>query len=167
MKKSIAILICCMAINYSFAQGKMTILLDKIGQCYDQFNNQLDLNNLEDRLTIIYIPGSNDPFSKIYNKHKGKKIADNVQFIGGFKAMMKGWDSKKKKGHLQDAFQFRYGKEHFTILLDLESEIAELFSIKGYTILQISKKENKVINIKDYGFDRIEFFKDLKQYFIK
>ncbi len=139
----------------------------QIGHTVDQFDSDFSLETVEDQLTIIYIPGSNDPFGKVYDKHKGKKIADKVQFIGGFKEMMKGWNPEQKKSHLQEAFQFRYGKDHFPILLDLESDIAQLLSIKGYTILKISKKDNKIIEQKSFGFNRMDFFKALKPYFKK
>ena len=141
-------------------------LIQKMTYLYDQFNQPFDQNSLKEELTIIYIPGSHDPFHKIYDKHKGKKTLENVQFIGGFKEMMKGWDTSKKKGHLQEAFRVRYGKDHFSVLLDLESEIAALLSMDGYAIIKVSPIDGTLISKKIYGFDRVAFFKDLKKYFV-
>lgn len=155
-------LLCC---TLGRAQATVTDLLSKMGDTQHQFKDTFDPGALNDQLTIIYIPGSNDPFGKIYDKHKGKELTGNVQFIGGFREMMRGADPDRKRSHLQEAFRTRYGKEHFTILIDLESEIAQMLSIKGYSILGLSKKENRIISFRDYGFDRIAFFKDLKKYF--
>lgn len=165
MKHSIFTLFCCLPLGLLFAQKSTADLFAKMSQTYDQFNDTFDPESTTDQLTIIYIPGSNDPFGKIYDKHKGKKLASDTQYIGGFKEIMAGIAEKKKKEHLQEAFVSRYGKDHFTILLDLESEIGASLDIKGYTILEVSKKGEKIIHFEDFGFDRVAFFKALNGYF--
>ena len=152
-------------LQFSLANGQENAvkLFTKMDGTYDQFNESFDSKSIDGVLTIIYIPGSNDPFGKIYDKHKGKSLAKNALFIGGFKEIMIGFPEKKKREHLQDALQARYDK-NFKILLDLESEIGEHLSIKGYTILTASKQDNKIIKLNDYGFDRIAFFNVLQAY---
>jgi len=136
---------------------------NKLKNFYDQFNNKLN-EDLSKNLVIVFIPGSNDPFAKIYDKHKDKKLAEHVQFVGGFKEIMTNMDPEQKKKHLQEAFVQRYGKDHFTILLDLNSELANMLKFDGYTIIKVNGKS---VDVKSYDFDRIEFFKDLNSYFIQ
>ncbi|HMQ62643.1 MAG TPA: hypothetical protein PKE06_18335 [Flavilitoribacter sp.] len=53
----------------------------------------------------------------------------NVQFIGGSRERMAGMDKKNKLNHLQEAFQVRYGKVHFPILIDLDSDIGRALNL--------------------------------------
>lgn len=165
MKKYILTTLCSLLMA-TFTNGqeiKASDVLMKLGLMPDQFNDTFDPNSIEDELTIVYIPGSNDPFVKIYDKRKGEKTIKDVMLVGGFGEMMSAFDDKMKKDHLQDALSARYTKGS-KILIDLDSEMAESLSIKGYTILTISKRSNKIIHFMDYGFDRITFFKELKKY---
>ncbi len=164
MKKSAFLILCLLLVYVSKAQNEVDLLFSKMKDTYDQFDKTFKPKPDADPITIIYIPGNNDPFGKIYDKHKGKKIIGNVQFIGGFKEIMRGAAEKPKRKHLQQAFQTRYGKNHFTILLDLESELAQIMSVEGYAIFQISSKENKLLSRNDFGFDRLAFFKALGKY---
>ncbi|MCB0629581.1 MAG: hypothetical protein R2824_33970 [Saprospiraceae bacterium] len=151
--------------SITIEQHDVSAILQKMDQTVDQFDDTFESKNWEDEISIIYIPGSNDPFGRVYDKHKGKKLVANTQFIGGFKEMMADWDPEQKKKHLQEAFRVRYGKDHFRILLDFESEIQARLKTAGYAIIRLSKKDRKIISRKDYGFDRIAFFKDLQPYF--
>lgn len=164
MKDFLCFLISCLVLTSMVAQKNSSKLFEKMSDTYDQFGDRFDPGSVDDQLTIVYIPGNNDPFGRIYDKHKGKKIAEDVQFIGGFREIMIGMPADKKRAHLQEAFVSRYGKDHFTILLDLDSEIARMLSIQGYTILTISRKDDKIIRLEDFGFDRIAFFKVLNTY---
>ena len=156
----------CGLLMATFANGqevKASDVLTKLGLMPDQFDDTFDPNSVENELTIIYIPGSNNPFEKIYDKRKGEKITKKVLLVGGFGEMMNTMDDKMKKSHLQDALSARYTKGS-KILIDLKSELAEMLSIRGYAIVTISKKRNKIINSIDYSFDRVAFFKALKAY---
>ena len=89
-----------------------------------------------------------------------------IIFVGGFKEMMIGWDKKRKRSHLQDAFQARYGKDHFTILFDLDSELEVLLNANGLSIVELSTSEDKVTSNQTFGSDRVAFLKVLRTYFI-
>ncbi len=136
----------------------------KLGDLYDQFNKAFDTKIVDDRLTIVYIPGKDNPFGRVYDKLKGKEIKEGIQFIGGFKEMMAKMDRDAKKKHLQEAFVHRYGKRHFTILLDLDSEIQEMLNLDGYGVIILAKKDGQVLEQLDFGTDRGGFFKELQQY---
>ncbi len=135
----------------------------KLSMLSDQFNDKFDPEQTDDKLTIIYIPGTNNPVEKIYSKSKAGKIIGNVLLVGGFKEMMKSFSYQAKKSHLQEALSTLYPKGS-KVIIDMESELGEMLALKGYAIVTISKKQNKIINNKDYGFDRVEFFKALSIY---
>lgn len=78
--------------------------------------------------------------------------------------MMNNMSKDSKKSHLQDAFKARYGKDHFTILLDLDSDVQTVLGNKGYAIAIISKKKNALDSMEDFGSDRAAFFQALKEY---
>ncbi|MEP5612184.1 MAG: hypothetical protein ABJP45_08035 [Cyclobacteriaceae bacterium] len=163
MKKLILIAICGLVTTLSQAQIEASDVFTKLSQMPDQFDEMYDTGNVSDQLTLVYIPGVNTPFQKFYMKQKASKTKENVLLVGGFKEMMNAMSAEAKKKHLQEALSIQY-KKGSTILLDLESELGQLLSLKGYSIVTISKKSNKVMNINDYGFDRVEFFKALAAY---
>lgn len=158
-------MIFCCAFHCIYAQQSSTKVIQKMESLVDQFDQTFDATKQSDQLLLVFVPGSNDPFAKVYDKHKEKAVLPGVQFIGGFKEMMIGMDEDKKRKHLQDAYLFRYGKTHFPILLDLNSEVAQLLSIDGYGIIQIDLKNKVITDIKSFDFDRVEFFKALQPYF--
>ncbi len=162
MKKLILILLCGFLIQSGYAQVKASDVFEKLGKMPDQFDNLYD-TKVTDKLTLIYIPGTNNPFEKIYNKRKAAKTIGNVVLVGGFKEMMNSMSYDTKKDHLQDALSIRY-KKGSTILIDMDSELAQLLSISGYSIIKLSRNENKITEVNDYGFDRVEFFKNLGTY---
>ena len=164
MKNEIFIVIILMSFTTSFAQQSVNNVLSKMADKYDQYDRKFNPHNFDNKLVIVYISGRNNPFSRIYDRHKGINIKENVQFIGGFRETIPGMPARKKREHLQQAFLVRYGKKHFPILLDLESEIAEMLSIKGNSIIIISKKDDKILSVDDFGDDRIQFFKSLSKY---
>lgn len=138
-------------------------LLSKLGSFTDQFNATYDIAEVNDEITLIYIPGINNPFVKIYSKKKAAYTKENVIVVGGFKEIVNMMTSGNKKEHLQKALAIHY-KKGSSILVDMKSEIEKLLPITGYSITVLSKKENKIISINDYGFDRVEFFKALKKF---
>jgi hypothetical protein len=93
-----------------------------------------------------------------------------VQFVGGFaeiiaQAAGHGSDKNGMKPHLREAFTNRYGKDHFPILLDMSSKLADDLSLEGLSIIQISKKTGKVNSIKAFGNDRKKFLDAIQFYF--
>ena len=164
MKKLLLTVFCGILLSpLTHAQGKASDVFRELNKMPDQFDEQYNGASVSDKLTLIYIPGTNNPFQKIYFKQKAAKIKDDVLLVGGFKEMMNAMSLESKRKHLQEALEIQY-KEGSRILLDLESEIGKLLSIKGYSIITLSKKTDKVIAIDDYGFDRVAFFKELSKY---
>ncbi|MEP1095123.1 MAG: hypothetical protein ABJG78_08435 [Cyclobacteriaceae bacterium] len=163
MKNLILIAFCCLMTCLSHAQIKASDVFTKIGKMPDQFDEMYNGGDVADQLTLIYIPGINNPFEKFYMKQKAAKTKKDVLIVGGFKEMMNAMSFESKKKHLQEALSIQY-KKGSTVLLDLESELGQLLSLKGYSIINVSKKKNQILSINDYGFDRVEFFKALAAY---
>lgn len=166
MKKLILITIAGLLTSFSHAQIKASEVFDQLKKMPDQFDDAYDPTEIKDQLTLIYIPGSNNPFQKIYMKQKAAYLKDNVLLVGGFKEMMGMMSIESKKDHLQEALALQY-KKGSTILIDMDSELGQLLNINGYSIITISKDKNEVLSIEDFGFDRVEFFKKLKEYEIQ
>lgn len=144
--------------------GKTKEVFNQLSNTYNQFNDKFDLDNIEDQVTFIYVPGTNDPFGKFYNRYTGKALKNNVICIGGFKEMMVKMNEAVKVQHLQDALKSRFKEASFSILIDSKSKVQELLSLNGYAIITLSKKSNKIILNENFGFDRAAFFKALKEY---
>lgn len=154
----------------SYAQSDSKTILTELGTLVDQYNRSFNPESGE-KLTLIWVPGADDPFGKIYDKLKGRKLKKNsfVQFVGGFKesAARMGGDPASAKKHIQEAMVFRYGDNYFPILIDIESKIASNLSTTGYSIITLSKKSNKIVSKVDCGTDRKKFFDLLNTYFEK
>lgn len=164
MKSALFILSLLLTSLSGFGQSiSASPVFSKLGEMDDQFNNRYRPGNVADQLVIVYIPGTNEPFQMIYNKKKGAKMVEGTLLIGGFKEMMSGMSYDSKKKHLQDALSIRYLKGS-QILIDMDSEVAAMLSLQGYSIITLSKKMNEVVQLRDFGFDRVAFFKALKAY---
>ena len=153
---------CLLISSVSYGQAQPSEIFKKMDGLYDQFNKAIEVDDISGEITLIYIPGNDNPFGKVYDRHKGVKFKQEVQFIGGFAEMMNAMSKEAKKKHLQDAFQSRYGKQHFTILLDLDSDVQKVLGNKGYAIVKISSDGKRVISNQDFGGDRAAFFQALK-----
>lgn len=164
MTKYFLLLLFLASITPAFAQNTPIEILGKMDTLYNQFDNTFESSRVGEELVIVYIPGKDNPFGKVYDRHKDKKLTDDVQFVGGFKEMMNNMSKDSKKKHLQEAFVSRYGNQHFTILLDLDSDVQRMLGNEGYTIAKISKKTNRVLSKQDFGTDRAAFFKALNNY---
>jgi hypothetical protein len=152
-----------------FGQGADQALKD-LTQYTDQFDKPFSKAKA-DELIIIYVSGADDPFTKVYDKWKGKEIKNpsRVQVVGGFKEMLTssghgGSNTAGMKKHVQEAMVFRYGDKHFPILIDMESTWAAGLKVSGLSVITISRKINKVDRI-DFGTDRKKFFDAIKPYF--
>lgn len=165
IKKPVSTALCAfIMISFSYGQARNASgIIAKLSTISDQFNDQFDPSMVSDSFTIMYIPGKNNVFAKVYDKYAGKQFADNVLFVGGFKQMMASMSEQSKKGHLQDALSSRYDRESITVLIDLQSEISEVLPVNGFTILTISKKANTITST-EYGDDRLAFFTALDTY---
>ena len=165
MKKHFLIIFCSiMMIPAMRAQdAKATDVLARLEAMPDQFNKKFDSKGIDDKLTIIYIPGTNNPFEKFYFKSKAAKTKPDVLLVGGFDEMMNSMSYETKLKHLQDALSARYPKGS-RVMIDMTSEVGKLLSTRGYTIVTISKKQNRVMDLRDFGFDRVAFFDALKEY---
>lgn len=167
MKKLLLVTLCGLLLtSLSQAQVKASDVFTELNKMPDQFDEQYDAAGVSDKLTLIYIPGVNNPFEKIYFKQKAAKTKGDVLLVGGFKEMMNTMSFESKKKHLQEALAIQY-KKGSRILIDMESKLAKVLSIKGYTIVTLSKEKGQVIVVEDYGFDRVAFFKALSKYEVK
>ncbi len=142
---------------------KATDVFLKLEAMPDQFNNMYEASSVNDELTLIYVPGTNNPFQKIYFKQKAAQTIDNVLLVGGFKEIMNAMSREAKRKHLQEALSIQY-KRGSKILIDMDSELGQLLELKGYSIVTISKSKNAVTDVQDFGFDRVAFFQALKLY---
>ena len=167
MKKFILITACSLFMaTCCYSQVKASEVFSKLSELTDQFDNAYDAAEVTDKLTLIYIPGTNKPFEKIYLKQKASKVKNNVLLVGGFKEMMGLMTRESKKEHLSGALGLQY-KKGSTILVDMDSELGQLLEVGGYSIITLSKVKNKIVNLNDFGFDRVAFFKELKKYEIE
>lgn len=137
----------------------------------DQFNKTFAAPT--DELVIIWVPGNDDPFNKIYEKWKGKTFTSskNVQVVGGFKEMVSqnsghgGSSVESIKKHIADALISRYGTKHFPILLDMNADLGSTLSLSGLSIIVVSKKTNAIKSKTDFGSDRKKFLDEVNTYF--
>jgi hypothetical protein len=110
-----------------------------------------------------------DPFTKVYDKWKSKQWKEaDVQVVGGFREMLSagghgGASANGMKSHIQEAMIARYGKDHFPILLDMQSEIGSTLELKGFSIVIFDK--NRMEKKEDFGSDRKKFFDAIQTYF--
>lgn len=149
------------------AQTEWELIQRKLTSLTDQFDKPFTAR--QDRLVLIYVPGADDPFTKVYDKWKSKQWKDAaVQVVGGFQELVSehghgGANSQGMKGHIREAMNARYGRNHFSILLDMQNEVARELGLKGFSILIMSRRgiEKK----EDFGNDRKQFFDAIQTYF--
>jgi hypothetical protein len=148
------------------AQTDSDKLLDVMSQLVDQFDKPFD-KNIKAELTVAYVPGSDDPLTKVYGKFKDKKQKPaNFIFVGSFAEMFdQGFSPTVMRNHVKDGLVERYGKDGFRILLDLESKIKEVTNLKGIAIIKI--KQGKKAEIKEYSENRKEFLDIVQTFFEK
>jgi len=147
---------------HAHAQAPASDIFQLLKEMPDQNNQSFDPVDLGDEAVIIFVPGAENPFQKFYTKKKAAQLKPNALLVGGFKEMMNNMSPGAKKKHLQEALAMRYKEGQ--MLLDLDSKLGELLSLQGYSIIRLSKKENKVLEINDFAFDRVAFFKALQKY---
>lgn len=164
MKKTLLLLMLGLAVSFMIVaqNDKGDQVWQELTQMPNQFNDLFNPNIDADEITIIYIPGTNNPFEKIYSKSKASSIPGNVLLVGGFGEIMKMMSRESKRSHIQEALG-QYYQKGSSVLIDLDSNLGKLLAIKGYSIFKLSITDRKIIEIKDYGFDRVEFFQAVKQ----
>jgi hypothetical protein len=167
IKKTLLVVLCAMLMAYaSFGQRATSAqVLDKLSTISDQYGDRFD-PNIKGEIKLIFIEGSNAMMAEIYSKFKGKRLVNKVTIVGGMANLMPGVDTKVKYDHLSDGFQSDrgLGMEGYSILFDMSSATLTMLELNKYTIVTISKQENKM-NIEDFGSNRIEFLKAVKIYF--
>ena len=153
--------------GFVFGQTSSKELTGELNKLVDQYNKPYGKTD-QSQLVVIYVPGANNPFDKIYDKLKDKKLvqAKNIQFVGGFKEIVTAMNASKEmaQSHIQEAMIARYGDQHFTILHDMESKIEQLLKLKGYAIITV--KKNKMEKIEQFEFDRIKFLDALNNIYL-
>lgn len=147
-------------------------VLNELSTLTDQYDTNFDPGSASDRLVVIFVGGGDDPFTKVYDKWKGKALnkKPQVQVVGGFREMLGAaghgeGSASGIKDHIAEAMVVRYGEKHFPILIDVESKLGALLKVKGLAIIEISKRKGSVDSVKDYGTDRKQFFDNIKTYF--
>jgi|GEM_PF-6058958 len=166
MKKFLVTVIIGLAFTTAFAQVDSDKVLTPMGQLVDQYNVAFD-KNVKGTFTVVYVPGADDPFTKVYGKFKGKKQTEkNMIFVGGFAAMFDAeWTPAMMKSHLQKGITDAYGKDSFRILLDLEDKAQKALNVKTIAIIKL--KAGKIAEVKEYGENRKEFLDVVSTYFAK
>lgn len=172
MKKIVLLLTLLVLIRVAHGQADSKVLFNELVNLTDQYGHPFDKSKVNDRLVIIFVSGADDPFTKVYDKLKGKSLKNNseVQFVGGFDEMLSagghgGSDDAGMKSHIADAFISRYGEKHFSILIDMKSSVAKRAKITGLSVIILSTKSNKIERLTDYGTDRKKFFDAINPYF--
>jgi hypothetical protein len=167
IKKTFLVALCAISMtNFSFGQSPTAVqVLEKLSAITDQYGDNFD-PDIKDEIKFIFIEGTNTMLPEIYSKFKGKQLVDNARIVGGMANVMPGVDAKAKYDHMTDGFKsdFALGKDGYSILFDMGSEILKMLELKKYSIVSISKQENNV-DIQDFGSDRIEFLKAVREYF--
>ena len=156
-------------ITFSYGQEpSASDLLTKLSKISDQYGDKFDPTDVDDKITLIFVEGTNSTFSEIYAKFKGKKLVKNVRVVAGWKNVMPDTEYKSKFKHMTDGFKSKegLGKEGYSILFDLNSESHKLLGLKvRYSIATVDVKENQV-DVENFGSDRIEFLKAIRKFFI-
>jgi hypothetical protein len=153
----------------TMAQPKSSEVIQLIESLSDQFDNNHKFNG--ETITVVFVPGVDDPFTKVYDKWKDKSWQPDAKItvVGGFKEMLAGGGhgapSDGIKKHVQDAFIARYGKGHFPILIDLMSETGVMLGVKGLSIIKINVKTKTIESIQDFGDNRKKFFDNVNPLF--
>src|SRR5438477_529255 len=52
----------------------------------------------------------------------------------------------------------------FLVVLVMKGETGDLLKVKGLSVILLSKSKNKVLSVKDYGYDRKAFFDAINLY---
>jgi hypothetical protein len=166
MKRKLIPLLIFFNVALCIAQSSPEKVVDNLSTMTDQYDKAFTQNAFKEKLTLIYVNGIDDPFSKVYDKLKGKTLikGNGVLFAGAFKDIMPGVDHGPKQKHLAEAMVSRYGKDHFSILFDLDNKLVKDLALKGLSIVTITKGTNKV-KITDFGDDRKKFFDAINSYF--
>ena len=159
----------CGLLTTTFTYGQepsVSNLLDNLSEIRDQYNENFDPGDVGEKITLIFVEGSNTVFSEIYAKFKGKKLAKNVWVIAGWKDVMPDTAYKSKFKHMTDGFKSKegLGDDAYAILFDLNSNSLKLLGLKKYSVVTLYKTQNK-LNIQDFGSNRVEFLKAIRKYF--
>ena len=164
--KNTIIVVMGLLLMTSFSYGQESDVLEKLSTISDQYGNNFQRPEVDDKLTLIFIEGTNTVLPEIYAKFKGKQLVKNVLVIGGWKDVMPGMPSESKLKHMAEGFRSRegLGNDSYPILFDLNSEIFRMLKLKKYSVVTVFQNEQKV-DIKDFGSDRIEFLKAIRGYF--
>ena len=165
MKNTITVVLGLLLMT-SFSYGQESDVLDKLSTISDQYGNNFHRSEVGDKVTLIFIEGTNTVLPEIYAKFKGKQLVKNVRVIGGWKDVMPGVPSETKLKHMTEGFRSSegLGNDSYPILFDLNSEIFRMLKLKKYSVVTVFQNEQKV-DIEDFGSDRIEFLKGIRGYF--
>lgn len=167
IKKTFLVALCAiMLTSFSFGQGPTAEqVLEKLSTITNQYGDNFD-PNIKGEIKLIFIEGSNTMLQEIYSKFKGKRLVDNARIVGGMANVMPGVDANAKYNHMTDGFKsdMGLGKDGYSISFDMRSETLKMLDLKKYSIVSISKQNNKV-DIEDFGSNRIEFLKAAREYF--
>ncbi|MDX1940206.1 MAG: hypothetical protein SFU99_06610 [Saprospiraceae bacterium] len=162
MKRIILFTVLCLAANLLLAQKKINVtnLLKELGSLKDQYNKSFEQSKFKDTLVLLYLPASGGHnFLDVYKNFKSKSFTVPTQIAGGFKNVMNVLPLMVKKSHLKDAMIGNFGKEFHSILLDWDNALMKTLSIKGFSIIKISIKNKKLIQLQDFGDKKEDFFK--------
>jgi len=169
MKKFNLVIMGCLLINtFSYGQEtEISNILSKLSEIRDQYGNNFNPNEANKGLTLILVEGTNNSFGEIYAKFKGKKLAENVLVVAGWKDVMPDTEYNSKYKHMSDGFKSDegLGKDGYSILFDLNSESLKLFRIEGrYAMANVDPDRNQM-KIENFGSDRIEFLNAIRKFF--
>lgn len=142
-------------------------ILTKLSEISDQFGDKFDPTNVDDKITLIFVESTNNSFSEIYSKFKGKKLTKNARVVAGWKNVMPDTEYNSKFKHMTDGFKSKegLGAEGYSILFDLNSEAHKLLGLQvRYSIATVNIKENQV-DVENFGSDRIEFLNAIRKFF--
>lgn len=160
MKKllNLIVLVLMIAPTVSQAQTESDAVIKVLTTLVDQYD-KLFVTNGKSAITLVYVPGSDDPFGKVFSKYAGKKLKDgNTVMAGGFKQL-----GPPDKSHLQGGITSQYGKDCYRIILDLDSKVETLLNLKGRSIIILEPGKKAVV--KDFGENRKEFLDAVNPYF--
>ena len=160
----------CGLLTTTFSYGQelnASDILAKLSKISDQYDDKFDPSDVDEKITLIFVEGTNSTFSEIYSKFKGKKLAKNVRVVAGWKNVMPDTEYRSKLKHMTDGFKSNegLGKEGYSILFDLNSESHKLLGLEGkYSIATVDIKENQV-GVENFSSDRIEFLNAIRIFF--
>ena len=167
MKKTVLLLFGGLLTSiFSYGQKPdATDLLKELGKLTDQHGNLFD-PDVTETSTLIFVEGTNTSFSEIYSKFRGKDLIDNVRVVAGWKNVMPDSDNDYKLKHRTEGFRSPegLGKDGYSVLFDLDNKSHQLLGLKRYSVVTVSREENRV-EVEDFGSDRVEFLKTIRKSF--